>query len=199
MKTHLKIGLKDWNFVSITWWRVFWRTEIKILALFVKRFWKFTQLHSYLNTPRILEESNFNFRYVRLWDLHISREKWLNYLQTVDTLIRCQIQGHLIWVCTVCQLSIYGSPTTIWVNKIQNVSKYWIKSLLWYKTMWFSIKIIKCLEKKLRVYTQIWRLNIDKILFICTHFMYFSVEFSIAFNWFLHKKKWQRHLTPGMF
>ena len=26
----------------------------------------------------ILEESNFNFRYVRLWNLEIPREKWLN-------------------------------------------------------------------------------------------------------------------------
>ena len=28
-------------------------------------------------------DSNFNFRYVRLCDLDILREKWLNYLQTV--------------------------------------------------------------------------------------------------------------------
>ena len=27
----------------------------------------------------ILEESNFNFRYFRLFDLDIPREKWLNY------------------------------------------------------------------------------------------------------------------------
>ena len=38
----------------------------------------------------ILEESNFNFRCVRLWDLDIPREKWLNYLQTMETLIRPQ-------------------------------------------------------------------------------------------------------------
>ena len=31
----------------------------------------------------ILEESNFNLRYVRLCDLHIPREKWLNYMQAV--------------------------------------------------------------------------------------------------------------------
>ena len=30
----------------------------------------------------ILEDSNFNFRYVRLCDLDILKEKWLNYLQT---------------------------------------------------------------------------------------------------------------------
>ena len=33
----------------------------------------------------ILEKSNFNFRHVRLCDLDIPREKWLNYLQTVET------------------------------------------------------------------------------------------------------------------
>ena len=50
------------------------------------------------------------FWYVRLWDLHIPREKWLNYLQTVETLIRRRILRPLIWVCTVCQLPFYGSP-----------------------------------------------------------------------------------------
>ena len=55
-------------------------------------------------------KSNFNFRYVQLWDLDIPREKWLNYLQTVETLIRCSVLRHLIWVCTVCQLPSYGSP-----------------------------------------------------------------------------------------
>ena len=38
-----------------------------------------------------LEDSNFDFRNVRLCDLGIPREKWLNYLQTVETLIRCHI------------------------------------------------------------------------------------------------------------
>ena len=42
--------------------------------------------------------------------LHIPREKWLNYLQTVETLIRCRVLRRLIWVCTVCQLPFYGSP-----------------------------------------------------------------------------------------
>ena len=51
-----------------------------------------------------MEDSNFNFRYSCLGDLHIPREKWLNYLQTVETLIKCHILQHLIWVCTVCQL-----------------------------------------------------------------------------------------------
>ena len=39
----------------------------------------------------ILEDSNFDLRYVRLCDLDILREKWLNYLQTVETLIRRRV------------------------------------------------------------------------------------------------------------
>ena len=31
--------------------------------------------------------NNINFRYVKLCDLDVPREKWLNYLQTVETLI----------------------------------------------------------------------------------------------------------------
>ena len=42
--------------------------------------------------------------------MHIPREKWLNYLQTGETLIRRRILRRLIWVCTVCQLPFYGSP-----------------------------------------------------------------------------------------
>ena len=57
----------------------------------------------------ILEESNFNFRYVQLWDLHIPRENRLTYLQTVETLIRRCVLRRLIWVCTICQLPFYGS------------------------------------------------------------------------------------------
>ena len=57
-----------------------------------------------LSPHNTLEESNFNFRDVWLCDLDIPIEKWLNYLQTVETLIRCCIMRHLIWVCTVCQL-----------------------------------------------------------------------------------------------
>ena len=48
----------------------------------------------------MLEESIFDFRYVRLYDVDILKEKWLNYLQTVET---------LIWVCIFCQLPIQGS------------------------------------------------------------------------------------------
>ena len=57
----------------------------------------------------ILEDLNFSFRDVRLCDLDIPREKWLICLQTVETLIRCLILLHLIWVCAVCQLPFFGS------------------------------------------------------------------------------------------
>ena len=58
----------------------------------------------------LVEESIFSFWYVPLWDLHIPREKLLNYMQTVETLIRRRILLSLIWVCTVCQLPFYGYP-----------------------------------------------------------------------------------------
>ena len=66
--------------------------------------------HCIRNRLYILEESNFNFRYTRLWNLHILREKWLNYLQTVETLIRHRVLQRLIWICTVCQVLFYRSP-----------------------------------------------------------------------------------------
>ena len=44
------------------------------------------------------------------YEIHIFLEKWLNYLQTGETLIRSRILRRLIWVCTVCQLPFYGSP-----------------------------------------------------------------------------------------
>ena len=53
----------------------------------------------------VLEDSIFDFRYVRLCDLDIPREKRLNYLQTVETLIRHRVLRRLIWVCAACQLS----------------------------------------------------------------------------------------------
>ena len=67
-----------------------------------------------------MEESNFNFRYARLGDLHIPREKWINYLQTVETLIRRRVLRRLIWVCTVCQIPFYGSPD---YNGLYNLTK----------------------------------------------------------------------------
>ena len=64
------------------------------------------KLNKLFHTIRVLEESIFDFRYVKLYDVDIPEEKWLNYLQTVETKIRCHILWHLIWVCTVCHLSI---------------------------------------------------------------------------------------------
>ena len=56
------------------------------------------------------------FRYVRLYDVDIPKEKWFNYLQTVETLIRWSIMLCLIWFCTVCHLPFRVSSLQ-WVNK----------------------------------------------------------------------------------
>ena len=53
-----------------------------------------------------LEESIFDFRYVRLYDVDIPKEKWLNYWQPVEILIRRRVLRHLIWISTVCQLPV---------------------------------------------------------------------------------------------
>ena len=45
------------------------------------------------------------------------KEKWLNYLQTVGTLIRHCILWHLILVCTVCQLEYNGLTLCMLGNK----------------------------------------------------------------------------------
>ena len=49
-----------------------------------------------LSERYILKESIFDFRYVRLYDVDILKEKWLNYLQTVETLIRRRVLCRLI-------------------------------------------------------------------------------------------------------
>ena len=68
------------------------------------RYVLFKPIVDLLDSPHyILEESNFNFRYVQIWDLDIPRQKWLNCLQTVEILFWCHVLQHLIWVCTVCQ------------------------------------------------------------------------------------------------
>ena len=58
--------------------------------------------------------AQFNFRYDWLCDIDIPREKKLNYLQTVQTLIRHCILRHLI--STVCQLPFWGSPDLNWLT-----------------------------------------------------------------------------------
>ena len=71
--------------------------------------WVLKKHHSeVLTLPHyILEESIFNFSNVRLHDIDIPKEKWLNYLQIVEAL---HILWGLIWVCIVCQLPFQGSP-----------------------------------------------------------------------------------------
>ena len=74
----------------------------------------------WINFPQyILEESNVKFRYVRLDDLDIHREKWLHLKKTTQktmvTLIWCHILRRLIWVCTVCQLHLCGVLTKMGV------------------------------------------------------------------------------------
>ena len=71
-----------------------------------------------MNSPNyILEESNFDFRYIRLCDLHILREKWLNYLQTVET-----------------DLGLHCLPVTLFgVSRLQ-----WVKYVLVQKQQTFA-------------------------------------------------------------
>ena len=45
----------------------------------------------------IWEEAIFDFKYVRLHNVDIPKEKWLNYLQTVENLIRRRVLRRLIW------------------------------------------------------------------------------------------------------
>ena len=54
-----------------------------------------------LSLHYIVEQSEFKFKYVRLWYLDISREKWLNYLQTVDT------RSDAAFSCIWCGLHSY--------------------------------------------------------------------------------------------
>ena len=53
----------------------------------------------------ILEVSNFDFRYIRLCDLDIPKEKGLNYLQTMATLIKLH--------STASDLHLYCLPITL--------------------------------------------------------------------------------------
>ena len=70
---------------------------------------------NWIDSPTLyIGRVQFQIRYVRLWDLHNPREKWLNYLQTVETLIRCHILQRLIWVCTVCQVTLLGVSWLQW-------------------------------------------------------------------------------------
>ena len=72
-------------------------------------------VHIYLNNPLkteqtlshyILEESIFNFRYVRLYDVDILKEKMVDLFANSGDPDQMLHSEHLIWVCTVCQLPI---------------------------------------------------------------------------------------------
>ena len=65
-------------------------------------------------------ESIFDFRYVRLYDVDIPKEKRCKYLQTVETRIRRRVLRRLIWICTVCQLPVYGFPVLIGLHSGEN-------------------------------------------------------------------------------
>ena len=57
----------------------------------------------------------------RLRDLYIPRKKWLNGLQTVETLTRRRVLRRLTWVCTVCQLPSLRVSRLQWVKWQQKV------------------------------------------------------------------------------
>ena len=58
----------------------------------------------------IWEESNFNFRYVRLCDLDVPREKWLKSRYRYPDQMPYSAARRLVWDCTVCQYLFWGSP-----------------------------------------------------------------------------------------
>ena len=65
------------------------------------------------HTRYILEDSNFDFRYVRLCDLNIYEMLRFRYsLRKVVELFVNSVLWRLIWVCTVCQLPFKGPQTT---------------------------------------------------------------------------------------
>ena len=58
-----------------------------------------------MNSPTLyIGRFYFLYEACQLSDLDIPREKWVNYLQTVETLIKCHVLQCLIWVYTVCQV-----------------------------------------------------------------------------------------------
>ena len=79
---------------------------------FLSAFHVLTNFRLNITSPHcVLEESNFNFRYIRLCDLDIPREKWLKYLQTVatDQTLSSGASDLGLTVSTVCQFRFWGS------------------------------------------------------------------------------------------
>ena len=74
-----------------------------------------------------MEASTFNFRYVRLCDLDIPTEKWLNYLPTVETLICLPITllgvSRLQWINHSNRKVVKISFKFIFVFQIVNLKK----------------------------------------------------------------------------
>ena len=61
----------------------------------------------------ILKESILDFRYVRLYHIDIPKEKWLNYLQIVEILIRRRVQRHLISVSLFASYPFKGFQSSM--------------------------------------------------------------------------------------
>ena len=72
---------------------LYWSAGLQELTQF-----RLNKLYALNLSHFILEFSNFSCTYVRLCDLDIPREKWLNYLQTVDILIRRRKTGSALFV-----------------------------------------------------------------------------------------------------
>ena len=77
--------------------------------------------------------------------LGIPAEKWLNYLQTEETLIRCCRMQHLIRVCTVCHLPFQG-PQDYNGLQVYNILDFIALDKKGYLviTSYFSMKNICC-------------------------------------------------------
>ena len=96
-------------------WTVYWKTDIaKLCASSLEREFEAETCNYY---PFQTEESNFILRYVRLCELDILRKKWLNYLQTVETLIRRRIFNAASDLGLHClPVTLLGVARLKWVN-----------------------------------------------------------------------------------
>ena len=83
----------------------------------------------------------------------------------VETLIRCRILHHLIWVCTICQLPSYGSPnykglTDTAINNVALVNQQHVNNI----TGLGHLKIhIECQAQFLADYSTIALIGIQKV------------------------------------
>ena len=84
-----------------------WVSHWEFPKLPLKRLMKLSHTINWKSSFTILGMSG----YVRHVD--ILKEKYLNYLQTVETLIRRRVLRRLIWACTVCQLPFRGLQSSM--------------------------------------------------------------------------------------